>query len=199
MKERRDVTRTKNAIEHAYLELLFRKGYSRVTVNEVIDLADVSRGTFYAHYRDISDLEEKVEDKAVKALREACETDEAFDIEMIARTRLGCVFDLFYSFRDDFKLLLLADNNTKMINKVRTVLVEAMEHSSTMDLMTQRIGRVKASLILESIAGCFVAGFINLMKNENEINRDVAVELMSDLISGGLERVIEEFGIKEEK
>ena len=46
LKERRDVTRTKNAIERAYLELLFQKGYSKITVNEVINLADVSRTGF---------------------------------------------------------------------------------------------------------------------------------------------------------
>ena len=100
LKERRDVTRTKNAIERAYLELLFQKGYGKITVNEVINLADVSRGTFYAHYRDIPDLEEKVEERAIQDLKEACEGSNPERGSMTYRERLERVFDRFYIFKD---------------------------------------------------------------------------------------------------
>jgi AcrR family transcriptional regulator len=38
------------------LSLIEEKGYQRVTVQDILDRADVGRSTFYAHYRDKDDL-----------------------------------------------------------------------------------------------------------------------------------------------
>jgi len=48
----RRVRRTRHALRHALLELVLEKGYERVSVEEIIERADVGRSTFYAHYRD---------------------------------------------------------------------------------------------------------------------------------------------------
>lgn len=52
----RRVRKTQHALHHALMELVLEKGYGRVTVQEVIDRADVGRSTFYAHFRDKEDL-----------------------------------------------------------------------------------------------------------------------------------------------
>jgi AcrR family transcriptional regulator len=52
----RRVRRTRHALRHALLELILEKGYDRVTVEEIIERADVGRSTFYAHFRDKEDL-----------------------------------------------------------------------------------------------------------------------------------------------
>lgn len=46
----RRVRKTREAIFSAFTELLASKDYSRVTVGEIIDRADVGRATFYAHF-----------------------------------------------------------------------------------------------------------------------------------------------------
>ena len=38
------------------MELTLERGYDRVTVQDILDKADVGRSTFYAHYRDKDDL-----------------------------------------------------------------------------------------------------------------------------------------------
>jgi len=48
----RRVRRTREALFEALLELILEKGYERVTVQDLIDSADVGRSTFYSHYRD---------------------------------------------------------------------------------------------------------------------------------------------------
>lgn len=54
--EDRRVRRTKRALQEALRSLILQKGYDRVTVQDVIDRADVGRATFYAHFRDKDDL-----------------------------------------------------------------------------------------------------------------------------------------------
>jgi AcrR family transcriptional regulator len=52
----RRVRRTRNLLRNAFLELIQEKGYDRITVQDILDRADVGRSTFYAHYRDKDDL-----------------------------------------------------------------------------------------------------------------------------------------------
>ena len=43
----RRITKTRKAIYAAFLQLLNQKDYESITVQEIIDLADVGRSTFY--------------------------------------------------------------------------------------------------------------------------------------------------------
>jgi len=52
----RRVRRTEESLRRALQSLVKEKGYSRVTVQDILDRADVGRSTFYAHYRDKDDL-----------------------------------------------------------------------------------------------------------------------------------------------
>jgi AcrR family transcriptional regulator len=52
----RRVTRTRRALKEALTDLILEKGYEAVTVQDVIDRADVGRSTFYAHFVDKDDL-----------------------------------------------------------------------------------------------------------------------------------------------
>ena len=49
-KRNRRVSKTKKAIYQAFLQVLNDKGYDATTVQDIIDLADVGRSTFYCHY-----------------------------------------------------------------------------------------------------------------------------------------------------
>lgn len=48
----RRVRRTRELLRSALLSLVQEKGYDRITVQDILDRADVGRSTFYAHYRD---------------------------------------------------------------------------------------------------------------------------------------------------
>ena len=53
--------KTRRSITNALAELLSEKELRKITVQELSDLADVNRVTFYKHYLDIYDLYEKME------------------------------------------------------------------------------------------------------------------------------------------
>jgi AcrR family transcriptional regulator len=52
----RRVRRTRELLRRALVELILQKGYDRITVQDIIDRADIGRSTFYAHYTDKDDL-----------------------------------------------------------------------------------------------------------------------------------------------
>lgn len=52
----RRVQRTRGILSEALISLIIEKGYEEITVQNIIDRANVGRSTFYAHYRDKDDL-----------------------------------------------------------------------------------------------------------------------------------------------
>lgn len=52
----RRVRRTRALLGSALLALIQEKGYDRITVQDILDRADVGRSTFYAHFRDKDEL-----------------------------------------------------------------------------------------------------------------------------------------------
>lgn len=66
--EYRSSIRSKNLIKKAVAKLIHEKELSRITVSDVIREADISRGTFYAHFPDIQSVIEQIETEEVKKL-----------------------------------------------------------------------------------------------------------------------------------
>lgn len=55
-KEDRRAQRTRRLLHQAAISLMREKRYNSITVQDIIDRADVGRSTFYAHYQDKEDL-----------------------------------------------------------------------------------------------------------------------------------------------
>ncbi len=52
----RRVQRTRQLLQDALLALILEKGYAAITIQDILDRANLGRSTFYAHYRDKDDL-----------------------------------------------------------------------------------------------------------------------------------------------
>jgi AcrR family transcriptional regulator len=52
----RRVLKTRQALQKALISLMIEKGYESLTVQDVLDRANVGRSTFYAHFYDLDDL-----------------------------------------------------------------------------------------------------------------------------------------------
>jgi len=55
-REDRRTRRTRELLHHSLLELMLEKRFDSISVQEIVDRADVGRSTFYAHFRDKEDL-----------------------------------------------------------------------------------------------------------------------------------------------
>src|SRR5215831_9099556 len=68
--EDRRVRRSRRLLQEALLQLVLEKGYDKVTVQDILDRADVGRATFYAHFRDKDDLLVSGSEQLREVLRE---------------------------------------------------------------------------------------------------------------------------------
>ncbi|MDR3147225.1 MAG: TetR/AcrR family transcriptional regulator [Treponema sp.] len=62
----RRVRKTKGRIRQSLIALLLTKDLKDITVSELTDRADINRGTFYLHYRDVGELFREIEERMVE-------------------------------------------------------------------------------------------------------------------------------------
>jgi AcrR family transcriptional regulator len=65
VKDSRRTRYTKKALRESLVELMKSKSIVRITIKELCDLADVSRSTFYAYYKDQYDLLKQIEEETI--------------------------------------------------------------------------------------------------------------------------------------
>lgn len=105
------VRMTQKMLTDAFLELRRQKPLRKITVSELCSRSGVGRGTFYAHYTDIYDLNEKLEMQFLQEFSTAL-TGALESRETLQSTRRVCrtVFKLLEENEALCGLLLSADN-----------------------------------------------------------------------------------------
>lgn len=70
----RRIRKSQEAIKTAVIELMTEKNFDDITLQDISDRADVSRGTIYLHYVDKYDLLNKLIDGHMEELSEICQS-----------------------------------------------------------------------------------------------------------------------------
>ncbi len=84
----RRTNRTRRSLSAAMVELVKEKRFDDITVQNVIDRADVGRSTFYSHFRDKEDLFQKNWERFLDLLAQHIEWDKAGQASFIPVTFL---------------------------------------------------------------------------------------------------------------
>lgn len=69
--DHKNASRSRFCIKKAFGELLNEKDLGKITVTDIVDRANISRGTFYAHYLDIYDLYAAIQNNVIETLQKA--------------------------------------------------------------------------------------------------------------------------------
>lgn len=105
--EYRNAIRSRELIKGAFIQLLNTKPLSKITVTEIVDQANVSRGTFYSHYRDLNQLMRSFRDDYIRRLHL---TLEELNQENLADRVDSLIETAFEMIDEDFKTYQLLAN-----------------------------------------------------------------------------------------
>lgn len=84
----RRTKRTRKLIEDALMSLMLEKRYDKITVQDIIDRADVGRSTFYAHFDGKEDLLTSDFEQLFSSLSQQMDTDQGDNNEVFSTTDL---------------------------------------------------------------------------------------------------------------
>lgn len=140
--------RTRQLLSAAFVQLMREKGYSAITVSDIIERADIGRSTFYSHYRDKDDLFISELDRVIEVLGNRIPTQK----EMPFFPSLG----LFRHVGEEYELykaLVWTPGIDLLIKHLQTSLSHRIEQGFQ---QTGREFEVPIPVLANFIAGSFV-------------------------------------------
>lgn len=150
MDDRRSV-KTKRAIREAFLELLKHKSINRISVVEISNRADLGRGTFYLHYKDVYDLMEHLENELISNLEKLYDASFPFDNSMNMLKLTDTITEYLESNRETFLLLSRTENGSRILEKLRQFFIKKLL-SDNGDAVTET-DTVEAVFIVSGVLG----------------------------------------------
>jgi len=177
----RRILKTQDALKKAVIELMTEKSFDDITIQDLSDRANVSRGTIYLHYMDKYDLLDKLIETHIQELRERCEA--AADLDFVTGSLIWTeYFEDNYSF---FSLMLASKGAPYFRNRFLDFLLE--EFMDEVDVTQGSNQGLNKELAVRFVASAYVGVIEWWFANERPIPHQALAEQLGRL----LERICE--------
>lgn len=172
----RSSIRSQQMIRNAFIELLKEKDFSKITVTDIVNRANLNRTTFYAHYPDIHGVIEEFENEIIAHLKDVLNDiryDTFFQDPVPIFLKTNAYFEENLEL---YRAMFLSGNPNHLFEKFKDILVNYMRSSSGIP------EEIRSSEPFEIRICFFAAGIIVLyaqwFKGELSISLDMlALEL----------------------
>lgn len=170
---------TKKAIAYTFKDLLKKKSFSKITVNDIAKRCDINRQTFYYHFQDIRDLVEWICIEEVDRILDMGSEYETWEEKFLS------IFNL------------MEDEKVFIINIYHSVSVEVLRKNISRlvyPIIYDEISRMAKSLNEEDkvfITNFYKYSFVSIVLNwiENNMNENPnnIVNKVSNLVTGTIQ------------
>lgn len=169
---------TKEAIRNEFLREYMKKNYSRMTIKDLCAMTPVARTTFYAHYQNIDEVLEEIEDDLIAGLK-----------EVAARVSRGDMPEMdFHSFMqetilyikehwDGFRALLVTQPDTRFEEKLKAAVKDHFRMR-----YPEKILCVNYGLIAEIMASSILAGYRYWISNPDQMKEDNLIRVTTQAL-----------------
>lgn len=102
--------KTKRALKQVLVDLLQTRDLQTISIKEITDLADISRGTFYLHYDDIFALYQAIESDVIENITSIIQTKVPFQDEDELDKIISAIFEYLTDHIKECDALLRTDS-----------------------------------------------------------------------------------------
>ena len=120
----RRVRKTRSQLRECLITLLKEKKVQDITVRELTDMADLNRGTFYLHYKDVFDLLEKTEAELQEDFNQLVCKHDAVDLKQRPSVIFNEIYSLVYDNADLIEILLGENGDLNFVNRLKQLIRE---------------------------------------------------------------------------
>ena len=120
----RRVRKTRRQLRECRITLLKEKKVQDITVRELTDMADLNRGTFYLHYKDVFDLLEKTEAELQEDFNQLVRKHDAVDLKQRPSVIFNEIYYLVYDNADLIEILLGENGDLSFVNRLKQLIRE---------------------------------------------------------------------------
>ena len=192
-KKQRDrrVQRTKQALYEALVSLILEKRYDKITVQNIVDRANVGRSTFYAHFLDKEDLLQK----GFAMFSEQTEPDK----ETVLSSEANGLFDDLFFFqhfchahlqRHLHEAMLMGGGNEVLLTTVRRYLQEDIETHLSRQFPADKSPIIPLPMIAHFLAGALLFVSEWWLDKERPYSPEEMNDMFHQLALGGVEKLL---------
>jgi AcrR family transcriptional regulator len=172
----RRILKTQEALKKAVIELMYEKNFDDITIQDLSDRANVSRGTIYLHYVDKYDLLDKLIETHIDDLRERCEA--AADMDFINGSLIWTeYFESNFSF---FSMMLASKGAPYFRNRFLDFLLE--EFRDEVDVTKGKNEGLNEDLTVRFVASACIGVVEWWFTNEKPIPHQELAEQLGTLL-----------------
>ena len=180
--------KTRKAIKTSLIKLMCKKEISAITITEIAEEADINRKTFYAHYKDLYDILDEMENDLIEKLFHILDNA---DIMRSMYNPYPLFHELTAEINKDFEfysLLVQSKNYNSLLNKIQEVFKEKL-----LELITEstKTDQELLPFIIDFISSGIVSAYKEWFSSDRNISLEQLSKALSMLISNGLNSVLE--------
>ena len=127
----KNAARSRHLIKQAFAELLNEKDMAKITVTDIVERANISRGTFYAHYLDVYDLYSAILSNIVEAIDEAFDQMGMSSIILDPTEAINFGIQFLDKNKNYYKLFLTSSHGEKLIKRIISLTEDKITHEIT--------------------------------------------------------------------
>ncbi|MGR3762845.1 TetR/AcrR family transcriptional regulator [Rossellomorea sp. NS-SX7] len=179
----RRIKKTKKSIKEALFKFAVIKGMENVTVQDIIDEADINRATFYYHYKDKYNLFQEIVDETLEGLvNDVVIQQETQSFADIIYSPALAAFEHVDRYKDVYKIII----SKKGLPELRWKMLDTLKSSVRKNIDLIQDGRfdisVEKDFLVNFIAGALLALIIDWIEsdspNEPSVMADQLVRVM---------------------
>ncbi len=155
----RRVRRSRRAMQEALVSLVLERGFAAVTVETIIQRADVSRATFYAHFSDIDQLLRSVVTDLIQSLvKRSAETAPTGPNAVAKGAAISLLCQHADEHRDLYRVILSGSGNGQGRAAYTNALTEGITRVFTSLVASNNaVPRIPIDVVARSWAGSFTS------------------------------------------
>lgn len=125
----RRVRKTRALYRKCLVELMKKKKIQDISVREISELADLNRGTFYLHYKDVFDLLEQIEEELLRNLRNALSLYSPSELKDKPSLVFLEIYQLLQENKDILEILLGDNGDLNFLARLKQIVHDHCFHS----------------------------------------------------------------------
>ena len=186
----RMVEKSKKAIKDALLELMYEKSFSQITVNELLKKANISRGTFYAHFSNLDDVRQQLINDLFDTADELCSEYKPSELAQDPYPVLLMVAELILQSRNPAKRLFKFINVYDLGVNLKLWLTKYILSDEV--LVNQLGGLDNAKIYARFIAGGTMHAYnMWIMEEDVHITAEQLATAICKILVGGLNAILQ--------
>ena len=186
MSQDRRVRKTQTAIKDALITLLEKKRFEEITIQEISNLADVNRSTFYTHFIDKYDLLDKMENEKIDEIRSFLESNKNDDELKISESQLRETMDFVINsigeHLDFYKLMFNLGKESNLHEKLYELLTGHLNHVVNDN---DKIGDIPFPYFMSYVSGAGLSLIRHWVEDENRISKEELIQHFYEIVNNG--------------